>query len=223
MTCKITIFPGRNAWLLARTDRDGASEAEVLQSAVAFMSAFLGDPLKPYEVLQLPDGRGDVATASMGSARPVVISAERGGPVHEGRALPGQLIARQQNCDKIFTIAASKPWWVRVGFDWRGGQETIDWPRLRVNALGMRDRSSDHQNDWLLVEARYMGPEMGADESWSEGMINAAGDQLSNAAVALGEPIKSAMMWVAGLAAVAVVGGVLLYSYQKGSTPNYYG
>lgn len=212
--CDVKVVSGRNMWLLARTDRDGASEEDVLQSAVAFLQTVIGEQAKPYELIQIPDGRTDVATAVIGNARPVVVTAKRGpkGGLPPGPPLQGVLQSRQQDCDEIYTVKATRPWWVKVGFDWRASDRTIPWPRLRVNAIGLRDRETQFDNDWLLVEYRYAG-ETGEDISWGDAMIKEAGETLKEGVENVAKAATSLNAVVYSVA--AVVGGIVLYKVFK--------
>lgn len=219
MTCQLQVRTGRNVWLLARTDRDGATETEVLQTAVSFVHGVLEGGL--VEHLQVPDGRPDVATAVIGAARPVVITAVRGGRdgIYRG-PLPGELTARAQNCPgELMQVRATRPWFLRVGFDWRGADTTIDWPRLQVSWVGTRHRKEVTENDWLLVEARFAGdsPE-GTDQSWVDAVVNGTGDRVADAVVPLAEAYKKVLLPVLlGVGAVVVVGGTAyIVSQLKG-------
>lgn len=216
MNCELTIHSGRNTWLLARTDRDGATEEEVLQSAVAFMHEVIGDPLKPYETIQLPDGRDDVATAIVGNARPMVLSAYRGDKsgIYDGRPLPGGTVRRAQDCAEDYRVRATRPWWVRVAFDWRASDKVIRWPALEVNWWGYRSRGANPEADWILAEARYVGPEMADDRTWGGEMLKGASEAAEQAAVMLAK-VGTGVFWAAsGLVAVAA-GGVLVYLVAK--------
>lgn len=212
--CKVPVMAGRNAWLIVRTDRDGASESEVLQSAVAFLQQVLGEPLSPFEVVTLPGSTDQVAYASLGKARPVVVTAERGDKsgFHNGAALPGQLMGRGQDCDPLPHVKATRPWWVRVGFDWRGSDEWRDWPMLRVSGIGMRSWGEPEGNDWLLVEARFVGPETGEDVQWLAQQVQGVKGIASDAVAPLLK-LGSTVVWVvagAAAAAAAVMIGIAL-------------
>lgn len=217
MNCKVPIVAGRNAWLLARTDRDGASEAEVLQSAQAFLAGVLGEPLSPHELISLPDSTDTVSVSVLGKARPVVITAERGqrDGIHRGSELPGVLLGRAQSvCDPLPLVNATRPWWVRVGFDWRGSDEWRPWPMLRVSPLGFRTRGEPDQNDWLLIEARDMGqaPEGSEDPSWMAEQVKGVGDMASKAVAPLLK-YGTRLLWIVG---GGVLAGAIVWAVVNG-------
>jgi hypothetical protein len=197
-------------WLLARTDRDGATEPEVLQTAVAFLHSALGEPLALEEIFPLPQSQKGVVYAVLGKANPVVVSAERGDEkgIYRGRPLPGSVIARSQNCDPLPTVKGTQPWWVRVGFDWRGSDEMIPWPMERVTPVGKRIWGAPQRNDWLLVEARFVGRETGAPRDWLGEQLEGLGDKVEEYAAPI-QKAAGALVWGAvglGVAALLAAG-----------------
>lgn len=167
MTCLLTVHPGRNVWVLARTDLDGASKDDVLQTSANVMHHFLR-PITPsgqtevFEHLIRITPRDPAAEGRfiIGAARPVEIAAVQGpadGTVPRMR-LPAECREHKlrEQCDVLFTIAADRPWLVMAQFDWRGPLAQIPWPKRRVNLLGFAVDSED-ENQWVLLEACWLG------------------------------------------------------------------
>lgn len=213
MTCTVTIAPGRNFWTFARTDRDGATEEDVRQSAVALMWRLLGDGT-PYELLPIPSAPG-VTGAVIGAARPVVISAVRGSQFPALQE--GQLVGRAQDCPELQLVKASKPWFVYVGFDWRSGATTIPWPALEVSALGLRSWGPGDQLDWLLFEARHAGAG-GEDTTWATEWAKKAQEVAGEAADLAASAAKSILLPIAGVgfALTVVAAGYIAWSMRRG-------
>lgn len=165
---QVEILPGRNTWLLARTDRDGAPLDDVLQSAGAVLMRFLGEasPIGTrsiFETLQSPQSPEGAARFIIGAARPVLVHAFQAQNEREALAQLGTLpvgpnarqLARFEQCPQLRTIRVEeRPWFVRVDFDWRAGRRDIPWPRRAVNMLGF-PTDVQHGLDWLLLGALH--------------------------------------------------------------------
>lgn len=162
----IMLRQGRNLWRLLRTDRDGASEAEVAETtgpAVSKMIRPAGVQSGPWEVFRTDDGS---ATPSwrIGEARPVTLVAiERYSPEVTPPSLhppPGAMMIAQRlryPGDGLPTVAGQRPWWVVVDLWWRGLDVAIPWPGFAVNWLGVRTQTVIDA-DWVLDEAIWVPP-----------------------------------------------------------------
>lgn len=209
MACEgdqITIRPGRNVWLLGRTDRDAPTYADVVQTAAAFLSRVFGER-SPEEVISTALGRYII-----GAARPVLIEALQTppgkSPLDVRPALEGSRIARREDCETLRTVKADRLWWVVARFDWRGPRTARDWPARAVNWLGIPSRP-DHDLDWLLIEANHAGPAKEPDTSWGE----ETGERLEKVAERAGRKLRLALVPVglallgAGAVYLAVIRG----------------
>lgn len=180
---KVTIKPGRNAWLFARTDRDAVDRSEAIQTGGALLKRVLGNasPLGSrsiFEVVQSPKGPSDVGRFVIGAARPVLVTATQ----DDRPFLPvGDLAGRAEDCKAIRAIKAERPWWVSVEFDWRGPDTVIDWPHRAVNALGF-ETDEPLALDWLLIEARHIGAAVEPDTSLGGEVAEAGGEVVKAAA-----------------------------------------
>jgi hypothetical protein len=171
---KVTIKNGRNVWVLARTDRDSADLASVLQTAGGVLKRFLGQASPAatrsvFEVLQSPQDTPHGARFVIGAARPVLVDAfQASSPeraISEQPTLPAEVRTDYfSDCPTFRTIEAERPWYVTVEFDWRAPATTIDWPRRKVNFLGM-PVTTDQGLDWLLLSAGYKGEAQESDTS----------------------------------------------------------
>jgi hypothetical protein len=195
-------MPGRNAWLLARTDRDSVTAAEAIQTGGAVLKRFLGNasPLGSrsiFEVVQSPKGPSDVGRFVIGAARPVLVTASQGDrPFLE----TGDLVGRVEECAAVRSVAATNPWWVVVNFDWRGPETKIAWPHRAVNALGF-ESDDPFARDWLLLEARHIGAAVEPDTTLGGEVAAEAGEAVEKvAAAALG--VGKVVLFGAGAALV---------------------
>lgn len=172
---QIHVEPGQNLWRLLRTNRDGASEAEVRRMTGPAMFRFLREAHQteePWEYLETGDGE-----FRMGAARPVVV--EYVGK--ESAPLPaGDTLANRQKgvVDTIPTVRGANPWWILVRIHWRGPQASIPYPALRVDWLGARHYELNGA-DWVLDKAVAVAPEEQAedpgDETWGDVQAKKAG------------------------------------------------
>lgn len=159
----LAVPTGRNRWILARTDRDGATPSQVEATAIAFLVKVLG-PLSP-------QGSGNLETVPtldgnyyIGAARPLRLRVSR--DVGAFAASSGKTLGHWKQQTETYQVNAETPWYVEATFDWRAPDARTDrWPRRTVNALGWAvDRPK--QLDWLLLAA-YAEPETGEpDQTW---------------------------------------------------------
>lgn len=220
---KITIKPGRNVWLLARTDRDAADLAGVLDTTGAVLKRFLGRASPPgtrsvFEVLQSPKDTPHQARFVIGAARPVLVDAVQASSPE--KALSEQPIIPSNvrtdtftDCPVVRTIAAQRPWFVCVEFDWRGQTTKIDWPRRAVNFLGM-PFDTIHGNDWLLVSAGHLGKAKEADTDLLSEVSDETADAIKSAAEGVATTVGPLLF---GLGIAGGVAGVayLVYRFSR--------
>lgn len=183
----LTIRPGRNVWLFARTDRDGPSADTAAQTGAAFANRVLtGETLLP---ISSPGGPpGGVQRYYLGHARPldVVALQERpplpAPPPETTTALALSWRWRHEEQPRPFAIKADVPWYVVVDFDWRGPVTEIDpWPTRAVGPLGI-PVERDTELDWLLLEARFLGPATRPDGTWTGDVLKQAKSTAESAA-----------------------------------------
>jgi hypothetical protein len=152
------LMQGEQIWILIRTDRDGASAAEIAASIGDFMRWVLRNA--KVTATGITDLQQVISTGTnewrVGAARPVaMISVEKTRPNYPA----GQTIASRETYPGmgIPTVAGQQPWWVTIRFWWRAATTTIEWPSLvaRVGSLtgfNLADYSID-QADWTLDRA----------------------------------------------------------------------
>jgi hypothetical protein len=158
----LPVVRGHNLWVLARTDRDGATAEEVRETAGAVLARKLGQASpfgtrSVFEHLSVPGS--DASRYVIGAARPVVVTASQPDTVEEAMRLSrpeGELLGRHLECDVVRSVNAERPWIVVAEFDWRAPSTQIPWPRHAVNFLGF---VTDDPNDldWLLLAATHTG------------------------------------------------------------------
>jgi len=165
----LTIRPGRNVWLFGRTDRDAPSVATAAQTGAAYANRLLtGETILPVSSPLGPDG---VQRYYLGAARPVDVTASTTRPAlppptEEAKAA-GRWLWRQEEQPEPYAVEATQPWYVVVDFDWRGPTTEVDvWPHRAVNFFGLPTERST-QLDWLLLEARHLGPATRPDGDWT--------------------------------------------------------
>lgn len=219
---QVTIRPGRNVWLLARTDRDAADLEGVLTTTGGVLKRFLGRASPSgtrsiFEVLQSPKDDPHMARFVIGAARPVLVDAVQASSPEQ--AIKDQPIIPSANrtdyfteCPVVRTIAAQRPWFVCVEFDWRGQTTRIAWPRRAVNFLGI-PFDTQHGNDWLLISAGHLGK---AKESDTD-LMDEVSDETADAIAAAADKVaKTAGPILFGLAVAAGVGGIAYLVYRFG-------
>lgn len=201
----IPLRQGRNVWRLWRTDRDGASQDQVIETVGAAMVQFLRPtgPSDPWDVIRT---REKPPTWRIGAARPVELRAleqhERGttGPSMGTPSESGVLAERMSYPGKVLpTVRGQRPWWVLVDLWWRKPDTTIPWPGFRVGVLGQRWRTVVDA-DWVLERAEFVPgaaetlPDPGDETSLEEHAEHAA--ELAKVAI----PPAVIVLAVAGVA-----------------------
>jgi hypothetical protein len=219
----LALVPGRQVWIVGRTDRDGASVAEVSRMVAGFLEYSFRD------VSGGPPGSGPnevFATTStppewrVSAARPVRLLVPPTQSLPEMEALlasalasadpsggAGHSVARREELDPLPVLVATRPWYVALDVWWRGPAATIPWPCLQVTWAGTRQRDYS-EADWLLLRSFVpagTATDPGA-ESWGEAVetngseaVDAFKKQLT---VGLGAAVLVAV----------VVGGIVLAS-----------
>lgn len=210
----LTIKRGRNAWLLARTDRDAPTRDDVIQSAGAVLKRFLGNasPLATrsiFEVVASPKGADDEGRFVIGAARPVNVTAQHG----ERPELPGETTDRFEDCSTVRIVAGQVPWWVVVQFDWRAPDARIPWPRRSVNALGIVT-DDDTALDWLLVQAAHEGEAAEPDTTLGGEVADEVKEGAKKAAAVL-KPLAWILAGAAGVTLVVIVASKLSSASQR--------
>lgn len=208
---QVDIRRGRNAWVLARTDRDGANRDQVIQTAGAFLSRVLG-PASPermrglFDVIQSPQGPEGTGRFFIGSARPVLITAFQADSPQSALAqmprLRGEIIATREQCETLRAVKAEAPWFVVARFDWRAPLSSAPWPRRAVDPFGI-PFDSQTDNDWLLLAAAHQGRAKAKDSS----LAKEVGDELRSTG-------SSLLLW----AGLAVAAGGAIYLGAKASS-----
>lgn len=189
----VTIKPGHNVWVLARTDRDAPSPEQARESAAGFLDYYLGDGgvITPFES---PLGPDDVSRYYIGAARPIEFRASLQRPAIAGGN-------RQVYTDQpgVFAIRATQPWYIVAEFDWRGPETTVDWPHQAKAHSNVPLPDSDRVKlDWLLLESRHQSPQA----KWPDSSVS------SDYGTAAGDVVKKVTN--AGANILLAVGGVLL-------------
>jgi len=215
VTERIPIASGENVWRLLRTDRDNATEAEVLSMTGPAMHHLLHEAgeqfaeIDPWQIVVQtgPDG-SEMPEWRIGAARPIIAEkAQRGAmppfPMPEaervlwtraeytGPGLPGVKVK-------------TEPWWILVRFWWRQDPAEITVPGYRVNAIGWHESGDDdlQQADWLLDKAivpaaEHVDP---GSQTWGDEMVPR-----------VQESIKTAAKWGGGLVAVGALVALAVY------------
>lgn len=180
----LAIKPGRNVWLLGRTDRDAPDAADVEQTAAAWLSRVFHETLELQIGQKLPEGGTRFYT---GAARPLDVHAVRPESAMDRPALPTGTDAWRFELDQPDDLAlnAEKPWYVVADFDWRGPTLIVaDWPRRVVNQWGV-PTDDDQQLDWLLLSAHALGSATRPDSSASKDILPGLGSGFSGIALLL--------------------------------------
>lgn len=224
----LALVPGRQVWLVGRTDRDGASVAEVSRMVAGFLQYSFRD------VEGGPPGSGanEVFTTSrakeplewrVSAARPVrllvpptqsLVALESSMTAALVTASPaggeGKIIARREDLDPLPLLVASTPWYIALEVWWRGPASTIPWPCLQVTWAGTRQRDYT-EADWLLLRS-FVPPGTATDpgaETWGEA-------EAANVADTVDEVKKQLTTgFVVALVVAAVVGGTVLASRRR--------
>lgn len=158
---QLRLVQGENVWRLWRTDRDGVSKAEVLDTVGPAMYQLLrraGAQFAQTDPWQIVIETGEDNSPipdewRIGVARPIQALAATQDQFPE--PLPAGVVlgdVREILPDTIPSVRGQKAWSVDVRFWWRAPDATIDWPALQVNWAGQRVWTLD-QPDWLLARA----------------------------------------------------------------------
>jgi len=217
---QVTIQPGRNIWLLARTDRDAASKDTVLKTTGAVLKRFLGQNSPPgtrsiFETMRSPQASGHDARFVIGAARPVLVDAfQASAPEKALEEMPTipreERTDRFEQCPVLRTVAAQRPWFVLVEFDWRGKRISIDWPRRAVGTFGI-PFDSQNENDWLLLAAGFRGPPEEDETDLLDEVTDDTREKIVNAAGVAAKTLAPVLITLAVIAG----GGALFYLYAK--------
>lgn len=204
----LRLVPGRQQWLIARTDRDGASAAEVAKMLAGFLQFTFRDiqgdqpGSSPEEIFTTGDHEWRVS-----AARPVRLLLT---PSQTEPPLAGSIVARREDLEELPLLNASKPWYLAVEVWWRGPEATIPWPALQVTWAGTRQRDYT-EADWLLLRSVVPPGEATdpGDQTWLEDIT----DEAAAAAGALKSVLSTAALVVAGLLTAA--GAILLLTRRR--------
>lgn len=146
----VRINPGKNSWLVARTDRDAADAAMAVASLAAVLSRWLNHagPAGLRGTLQTLSASATGGRFVIGAARPVLAHVHRERPPPpEGLAVVG----RNEDSPLPRRVRALRPWYLGVVFEWHGGLVKLPWPTHFMAPLGST-AFSDLELDWLLLE-----------------------------------------------------------------------
>jgi hypothetical protein len=205
---KLKLIAGRQQWLIARTDRDGASAAEVANMLAGFLQFTFRDiqgdqpGSSPEEIFTTGDHEWRVS-----AARPVRLLLT---PSQTEPPMAGSIIARREDLEELPLLNASKPWYLAVEVWWRGPEATIAWPALQVTWAGTRQRDYT-EADWLLLRSVVPPGEAAdpGDQTWVEDITADA----AAAAGALKSVLSTTALVVAGLLTAA--GAILLLTRRR--------
>jgi hypothetical protein len=159
----VQIVPGRNRWLVSRTDRDGVQADGVRSTALVVLRRWL-QGASPLSMRSVYAEHGE--TYVIGAARGLVFDISDAPPAvpelvaeamprRGARAMPElspAAVQRVEDCRIVRAINGVSPWWLSVRFSWHGPVVRRPWPRFSVNAVGVED-DNDRSLDWLLIEA----------------------------------------------------------------------
>lgn len=179
---QLVIRPGYQEWLVVRTDRDGASVAEVVESLGSFLQFALSDVRGAqadssfWELFEVGERQWRVS-----GARPVVII---DGPSQQAMVARGDVWQDRQALDVLPTLGNSKnPWYVRLGLWWRATEATVDWPSARQGWFG-REWSLENAAFLLLTSSAGIPPaEDPSDATWGEAQQEHAVDLVKKVAL----------------------------------------
>lgn len=145
----VTIHPGKNAWLVSRTDRDEAERSTVIESAGAFLNRCLNQasPAGFRGVFQVLQASGAGGRFVIGAARPIMVTATRTRP----EPPEGLRVAAHSAQSFPRSVRAKEPWFLQVVFEWHGGLVRLPWLQHFGPVLGS-ELASDTELDWLLLE-----------------------------------------------------------------------
>jgi len=208
----IPLRQGHNVWRLLRTDRDGASQAEVVDTvgpAIQKMVRPVGMTEGPWEIFRTS---ADPPEWRIGDVRPVRLRElvrGTGGPELGPSLGPGELLAERVGYpgDTLPTVRAQRPWWVLVDLWWRRPDVELYWPGFRVNWLGNRTRTVVDA-DWVLDSAKWIPPE--EDETPDPGDETSAEAHGERVGKATANALRIAVPPIVGIGATALLGYALV-------------
>jgi hypothetical protein len=151
----LQIRPGRNVWVLGRTDRDAPSQQDAEVSAAAWLARLFGESAFTFEPgTSIPAEQGGGLRYALGAARPVDVRASQTRPALPGA---GETWHFESDQPEALALRAEHPWYVLADFDWRGPSQVLErWPHRAINQWGL-EVDEPLQLDWLLLEARALG------------------------------------------------------------------
>jgi hypothetical protein len=206
----IPLRQGRNVWRLWRTDRDGASRSQVVETVGAAMVQFLRPTgmSDPWDVIRT---RTEPPTWRIGAARPVELRAlERYESVTTVGPPMGTPRERIVLADRMHypggvlpTVRGQHPWWVLLDVWWRKPDTTIPWPGFAVGLLGNRYRTVVDA-DWVLERAEFVPA--AAETLPDPGDATSAEEHTERAAAA----VLPALPW-----GLLLLGGLALYEAKR--------
>jgi hypothetical protein len=205
----LRLVPGRQQWLIARTDRDGASAAEVADMVAGFLQFVFRDITggdqpgsSPQELF--PTGEHEWRVSAARPVRLLLVPSQTEPPVS------GAIVARREDLAELPLLNASRPWYLVLEVWWRGPAAVIPWPCLQVTWAGTRQRDYT-EADWLLLRSFVPPGEVPdpGDATWGA----TATEAIAEGAKAIKAGLSTAALWVAGLA--VIVGGILLVSRRR--------
>ncbi len=167
-TGKLPVVQGEQYWRLLRTDRDGASRAEILKMVGPFMAFALSEASTggPQEKVVKT---GDLQWR-IDKARPIeaLDASQSLLDLPQGTVLGDRKAAAEKF---IPTVRATKAWYITVRFWWRAASTEITYPRQQVSKLGVATAGPlGSESDWLLDRAVAPGtPDQDpGDAAWGE-------------------------------------------------------
>lgn len=216
-TERLLVMPGRNLWILARTDKDAPTPQDVVDTAGAFLMRVLGQAspqgYSRTDIIKDPDPpQGSLAAWYLGAARPTVVT--RVSQSYPLNAVPesGRRLGRSIECDSVRLVKADRPWYVVAEFDWRGPKTFVSWPASKVSALGIRSRDTrgETELDWLAVEAWHLGNAQEPDSTLGNEIVKYGKEKAEDLADLAGAGVRTAAV-IAGAALVLL----LAYGWAK--------
>lgn len=147
----LKIVPGKNAWLVQRTDRDDTSAAGAVASSAAVFSRWLNQasPAGLRGMSQTLQATPQGGRFVVGAARPLLVQVSDVRPVTPPEGL--RISARASDGQLARAVRARRPWYLSVVFEWHGGPVSIPWPGHFGAVLGS-ECSSEVDLDWLVLE-----------------------------------------------------------------------
>jgi hypothetical protein len=199
----LQLVPGVQRWLIARTDRDGASSEEIADMLSGFLQwsfrdLVVGDQpgASPEELWTTADHEWRVS-----AARPIrLLESPRQTEPDIGQ---GRVIAAREQLEDLPLVNAARPWFIFIEIWWRGPPATIAWPCLTVGTFGHRSRDYS-EADWLLLRSVLPVAEIAdpGDATWSEAQaerIDDVVDAVKNSTVSAVKAVLIALGFGAAL------------------------